>query len=208
MRSFVAMAAFGLAVAISAATSQAATLNFTGNITSADLPFLSGGTFTLAATYGENTTGSTGTASASTFSAQRSGGGTLDYTKAGAIPFNLVFTKDGTNDKLSLTAAYTSLTTGQPSFGVLDLTFTRAGTAGSPLNLTTANVAVMLSGNSTYAGTFVQTNDLTNTIASATLGGTIPVPEPGSIGLLAGLGMFCGCRIYRRRQQKKAEAAV
>ncbi|MFM7040109.1 MAG: PEP-CTERM sorting domain-containing protein [Planctomycetaceae bacterium] len=208
MRSFVAMAAFGLAVAISAATSQAATLNFTGNmITGTDTPpFLANGTFNLLATYNESPTLTEDDATASTLSFQKNGGGTLDYFKPGARQVSIIFGKSGTNDTLRIVGDYRPVPTGE--LAKLDILFTRAQTSGSTLLLNSTNVALMLSNPTTYTGTFFQYDAGDNIASRAILGGTIPVPEPGSIGLLAGLGMFCGRRIYRRRQQKKAEAAV
>lgn len=208
MRSFLAMAAFGLAVALSAATSQAAVLNFTGNMIAAGTdspPFLANGTFNLSVTYDESTT-ATGNATASTLSFQASNGGSLNYSKPAARTVSLTFGKVDTNDTLRIFGDYRPVAGGE--LASLDLTFTRTNTTTTTLVLNAENVAKMLSANTTYTGNFRQFDSNDNVVATAVLSGTIPVPEPGSIGLLAGLGMVCGRRIYRRRQQKKAAAAV
>jgi len=208
MRSFFVLAVAGVAVALSATAVQAATLNFTGNIMATGTnspPFLANGTFNLFVDYPESTTQTNGNATASTFSAQRQGGGTLDYNKPVFLPVSLAFGKAGNNDTLTITGTYTPVTSGQPALGVLSLVFTRAQFSSQTLLLNSTNVAAMLSHPSTYAGTFQQTNG-EQTSATAVLGGSIAVPEPGSISLLAGLGLVCGRRVWRRRQQKQAAA--
>jgi hypothetical protein len=208
MRSLLAMAAFGAIVVMSATTSQAAVLNFTGKMINGtdSPPFLANGNFNLSATYNESTTEHAGNATASTVSFQANGGGNLDYSKPGARTVSLTFDKDGTNDTLKVFGNYRPVGGGE--LAEIDLTFTRSNTTTTRLFLNATNVATMLSAFTTYTGNFRQFDSNDNVVATAVLGGTIPVPEPGSIGLLAGLGMVCGRRIWRRRQQKKAEAAV
>ncbi len=202
MRSLFVLAVAGVAVALSATAAQAATLNFTGDTTGANqLPFLANGTFSLSATYVEavNAT-STALSAPTTFSIQADGGGTLDYVLASGGG-TLSFGTDNGNNTMQVIANVR--TADFSSFGLLDLTFTRA--PGSLLSsfVTSANVATMLSNPTTYQGTFVL-----QTVGEPTafLSGTIPVPEPGSISLLAGLGLVCGRRVWRRRQQKQAAA--
>ena len=208
MRSFFVLAVAGVAVALSATAVQAATLNFTGNMVTGtnSPPFLANGTFNLSVDYPESTTQTNGNATASTFSAERQGGGTLDYNKPVFLPVSLAFGKSGSNDTLTISGTYLPVTSGQPSLGVLSLVFTRAQSSVQTLLLNSTNIASMLSNPTTYAGTFIQTNDGTTAVSTAVLGGTIAVPEPGSIGLLAGLGLVCGRRVWRRRQQKQAAA--
>lgn len=208
MRSFARLALAAFAVAVVATTSQAAILNFSGLMNgTTQAPFLQNGTFSLSVTYNE--TGATnGNATASTFSAQRVGGGMLDYTMLGLAPVSLTFGKNGANDTLTIAGSYGVVTTGQPSFGQLTVTFERAEQTGATLALNSTNIATMLSNPTVYEGRFSQTNNLVTPIATAEFFGTIPVPEPGSIGLLAGLGLVCGRRVWRRRQQKQAAAAV
>lgn len=208
MRSLLAVAAFGAIVAMSATTSQAAVLVFTGKMIAGtdSPPFLANGNFNLSATYDESTTASTGNTTASTISFQADGGGNLNFSKPAARTVSLTFGKDGTNDTLKVLGDYRP--DGGGDLAELDLIFTRSNTTTTTLLLNATNVATMLSAFTTYAGFFRQFDNNDNVVATAVLGGTIPVPEPGSIGLLAGLGMVCGRRIWRRRQQKKAEAAV
>ncbi|MEY3174443.1 MAG: hypothetical protein RLZZ436_2357, partial [Planctomycetota bacterium] len=210
MRSLVMMAAIGLAVATSATTGQAAALNITGNmIGGTDTPpFLANGLFNLSVTFNENGT-STANGSPSTFVAQRDGGGTLNYNKAGAFPLTLTFGKQGTNDTLTIAGTYIIPSSSlQPTFGLLDITYTRPQESAAVLTMSQVNVDRILRPYTTYSGTFKQTADGETIIKQAVLGGEIPVPEPASIGLLAGLGMVCGRRIWRRRQQQQAAAAV
>ena len=206
MRSFARLALAAFAVAIAATTSQAAVLNFSGLMNGAvQSPFLANGTFNLSVTY-DNTTSTNGNATASTFSAQRAGGGTLDYTMLALAPVSLTFGKDGANDTLTIAGSYGVVTSGQPAFGQLTVTFQRAEQTSGTLALNSTNIATMLSNPTVYEGRFSQTNNLVTPIATAEFFGTIPVPEPGSIGLLAGLGLVCGRRVWRRRQQKQAAA--
>jgi hypothetical protein len=201
MRSLFILAVAGVAVALSATAAQAATLNFTGDTgASTELPFLANGTFSLSATYIEAANATSTTLSGpTTFSIQADGGGTLEYSlfSGGTLGFG---TNNGNN---TMTVSGVFATQGLGSIGNLNLTFTRA--PGSLLSsfVTSANVATMLSNPTTYEGTFTLA---TINAEEAVLSGTIPVPEPGSISLLAGLGLVCGRRVWRRRQQKQAAA--
>lgn len=204
MRSFVRLALAAFVVAAVGTTSQAAVLTFSAPMNgTVQSPFLANGTFNLSVTYNE-TTATNGSATASTFSAQRVGGGTLDYSMLTLAPVTLTFGKNGANDSLTIAGSYTALTSGQPAFGQLLVTFERAEQSDLTLALNSTNIATMLSNPTVYEGRFLQTNNLVTALATAEFFGTIPVPEPGSIGLLAGLGMVCGRRVWRRRHQKQA----
>jgi hypothetical protein len=207
MRSFARLALAAFAVAVATTTSQASTLNFTGTVIGGDdPPFLVNGNFNLSATYNENPAQNSGDTTASTISFQASGGGSLNYTKPGVRTVSLTFGKSGTNDTLRIRGDYRPVVGGD--LAELDLTFTRSNTTTTTFALTEANVATMLSAFTTYSGNFRQFDNNDAVVSTAVLGGTIPVPEPGSVGLLAGLGLVCGRRVWRRRQQKQAAAAV
>jgi hypothetical protein len=134
------------------------------------------------------------------------GGGRLDY---GHVSTTLAFGKSGTSDTLTISGTFGAVTVGQPPLGVLSLVLTRGGVGTTALALNSTNVNNMLQAGTTYTGSFFQrTLGSATPIATAQFSGTIPVPEPGSIGLLAGLGLVCGRRVWRRRQQKQAAAAV
>jgi hypothetical protein len=91
---------------------------------------------------------------------------------------------------------------GGSRLGNLSLIFTRPGSLPDQF-VSAANVNTMLSNPTSYDGTFTL---VAGGPGEASFSGTIPVPEPGSISLLAGLGLVCGRRVWRRRQQKQAAA--
>jgi hypothetical protein len=220
MRLFTVAAALVSVVAFSAATGHAATLNFTGTTVNSALVnntqrsttsfFLVGASISLSAEFLDSGN-SSGSLSAASLTMPLNPSGTLTVASPD-VPLTtsaLNFSRDGQNDVLRVDATWFKFSSSPQSLTNLTGTIflTRARTGGSvPLNVDQANVNSMLSAGTTYVGYFDYT-DL-NGLQTVALSGTIPVPEPGSIGLLAGLGMVCGRRIWRRRQQKKAEAAV
>ncbi|MFN9079277.1 MAG: PEP-CTERM sorting domain-containing protein, partial [Planctomyces sp.] len=53
-------------------------------------------------------------------------------------------------------------------------------------------------GNTVSGPSSVTLFDLGLGTVSITLNGSVPVPEPSSIGILAGLGLVVGRRVYKR----------
>jgi hypothetical protein len=206
MKSVVVFAAVAFALAVAPKAGEAGILNFTGQfITGSASPFLVGGDLSLSSTFDEKPGDTNGPVDAGGTAGAASSSGPLSYLLDNGT---LTFGKSGSNDTLRFRGTYVATTSGQPALAVIDLLFSRASTSPSTLTLTDTNVATMLQAGTTYSGTFRRSSNTIDDLGTGVLGGTIPVPEPGSIGLLAGLGMVCGRRIWRRRQQKKAAAAV
>jgi len=213
MRSALKLAAFVLAVAATAVTGQAAVLNFSGAATGGSLSpiqaagFLAGATaFDLSVTYNESTTNSA-SVNASVLKIKLAGGAERTFTGGTSGSLNIL----SGNKDLKVTVNYFNLgaSAGEPALGTLDVTFTKL-TALASGSVTAANVNQIFVPLTTYQGNIY--NGLIigspNLTGSANLAGSIAVPEPGSIGLLAGLGMVAGRRVWRRRQQKKAESVA
>jgi hypothetical protein len=213
MRIALKLAAFVLAVAATAVTGQAAVLNFAGSATGGSLSpvqaagFLAGATaFELSVTYDESATNSANV-TASELKIKLAGGGERIFTGGTSGTLNIL----SGNKDLKVTVNYFNFgaAAGEPVNGNLDITFTKLTALGSG-SVTAANVSQIFVPLTTYQGNIYNGLILgsPNLNGSANLAGFIPVPEPGSVGLLAGLGMVAGRKVWRRRQQKKAESAV
>ena len=210
------MAALVAVVAVYAPTGQAANVSFSGvlsNATNTGVSVLSNGdAFTLNLEFSENTTGTTTTLSSSlttlTINTATAGVKTLVFG-TGSTGNITLSTPAGGNTQAAVSISFTdnsNFGTPQPIGGTLNFTMIGSRVI-SPLTLTQANMSQIFSGNSTYSGSLVNvfiTTPPSN--SSADLNGTIPVPEPGSIGLLTGLGCVVGRRLSRRRQQKQTSA--
>ena len=214
MRSALKLAAFVLAVAATAVTGQAAILSFSGAATGGSLSpvqaagFLAGATaFELSIDYDESATNSTTSFNSSELKIKLAGGAERTFTGGDSGSLSIL----SGNKDLKVTVNYFNLnpTTGEPALGTLDITFTKL-TALASGSITAANVNQIFVPLTTYQGNIYNgvIQGSPNLLGSANLAGSIAVPEPGSIGLLAGLGMVAGRRVWRRRQQKKAESVA
>lgn len=213
MRICLKLAAIVFAVAATTATSQAAVLTFSGAATggstnAGQLPgFLADAeSFDLSVTYNESAS-NTASVTGSTLKVKLSGGQERIFTGGTTGSVGLL----SGNKDLKITVNYFNLTAaaGEPNFGNLDITFTKLTALGSSA-VNAANVAQFFVPYTTYLGNLDNGTifGTPNTTGSAHFAGSIPVPEPGSVGLLTGLGMVVGRRVWRRRPQKKSESAV
>jgi len=214
MKSVLRLAAFVLAAAVSAATGQAAILSFSGlatpGIVSPSTPagFLDGASsFSLLVNYNESATSTTTSINSSVLTIFRSTGSPKVFL--GAQPGSQMLFAAGNPTTLTVSMNYLNIANAggaEPVTGSLTLNFTGGGQLPNTA-LTAANISQLLAAGTVYSGTITGLNGLFAP-GAASFNGAIPVPEPGSIGLLTGLGMVAGRRIWRRRQQKKAEAAA
>jgi hypothetical protein len=210
MKNVLTMAALVAAVACSAATAQAANVTFTGvlnGVSNAGQTVLSNGdTFTLNLDFNAANASTTSVTTATTLTidtalagvktlALGSGSGSITLTEP---------TATSTQAAVSITFTDNSaIGSAQPQSATFTLNLTREQLF-APMHVTQANMSQIFSGNSSYTGSLA--NLIITTPFSSSGGnfsGTIPVPEPGSIGLLAGLGCVVGRRLWRRRQQKQ-----
>ncbi len=219
MKNVLTMAALVAAVAVYAPAGQAANVSFSGvlsNVSNASNGFAvlsNGDAFTLNLQFAE--TGN----STSSLTSLTSSLTTLTINTAAAGVKTLVFgsgstgtialsTPPGGDTEAAVTINFSNsanIGTSQPSAGVFS--FTMVGTSAIPALVTQANMSQIFSGNSVYEGTLANFTIFSpSSLSSADITGTIPVPEPGSIGLLTGLGCVVGRRLWRRRQQKQASA--
>jgi hypothetical protein len=219
MKNVLTMAALVAAVAVYAPTGQAANVSFSGvlsNVSNAPTGFAvlsNGDAFTLNLEFAE-TSNNTSTLTSPTSSLT-----TLTINTAAAGVKTLVFGSGSTgtitlttpqrgNTEAAVTINFSNAAnfgTSQPTGG--SFSFTMVGTSAIPAQVTQANMSQIFSGNSVYEGTLANFTIFNpGSQSSADVSGTIPVPEPGSIGLLTGLGCVVGRRLWRRRQQKQTSA--
>lgn len=211
MKSLLRMVALAVAVAASARSGQAAFLQFSGvTIAHPNGPgsagvLQPGNQFTLFVEFAESSGSSRSIAATSTLEILTGSG--LKTLRMNSVDAAGTITITAPNQiSLSIDFDDPTAAAGQPTTGTLSMTITAPG-ANVPAVLSQANVSAIVRPFATYAGalTGVRFQGVSG-VSRAGFAGTIPVPEPGSISLLAGLGLVCGRRVWRRRQQKQAAA--
>jgi len=217
MKNVLTMAALVAAVAVYAPTGQAANVSFSGvlsGVSNTGNNVLSNGdTFTLNLEFTPTTTStSTLSSNLTTLTINTAGRGTKTLvfgpTSTGGITLS---TPTGGKTQAAVTISFSNnanFGTSQPIGGTFNLTMVGT-TVISPLQVTQANMSRIFAPLSTFSGTLSNlfiTNPLST--SSGSFAGSIAVPEPGSIGLLTGLGCVVGRRLWRRRQQKQTVAAT
>ena len=211
MKSFLTLVAFVLAVAPGAATSQGAILNIAG-LTKAPASGLMGffqadREFQLSVDYNEAPSAATVDINSSSLIVQTDSGpktfvfGTSSLGNSSSGSMTITASRKAL--QININYRNGAAASDQPREGAFSLLI--SGDAVTTGFLTAESVNTIVRGGSTYTGELSAT--LRNGDEGYTLfDGSIPVPEPGSIGLLTGLGMVVGRRVWRRRQLRKAEA--
>ncbi|MFM7058108.1 MAG: PEP-CTERM sorting domain-containing protein [Planctomycetota bacterium] len=207
MRTVLRVAAMVLAAAVSAGTGQAAILTIAGvTVPNSDGTILQNGkAFSLSVTYNDAGTATT-TVQNSTLTVDTNAGLKTFVFGAGSSGTLTLTGADPTVLQININYTNGSAPSGQPLVGTL--TFSVAGaTKLTNTDLTEANVGRILQAGNTYSGSLGGVVLVGGTgVGNTSFAGVLAVPEPGSIGLLAGLGLVCGRRVWRRRQQKQAAA--
>jgi hypothetical protein len=188
-----------LAVISTATSSQAGVLGFTGTTTSGSSAPLNSKAWSLALTYTENLSGSAAAITAATLTI---GTETFLLNTGFGTPQIVVTPVTGANnDQLGITAFFSNSTpggVGNGGFSFLNLivngTADITGLAASDANIQAlgAKIATPVTGGFAFG-----------TGLNATLNGSVPAPEPGSIALLSGLGLIVGRRMLKRRAAKQ-----
>ncbi|MEY2726772.1 MAG: hypothetical protein RLZZ458_2639 [Planctomycetota bacterium] len=220
MKNVLTMAALVAAVAVYAPTGQAANVSFSGvlnGVTNIGQNVLADGdSFTLDLDFTPtNTSTANVITNLTTLTITSIGRGTktlvFNAGSTGGITLSTISTPNGNKTQAAVNLSFTdnaNFNTNQPIGGTFN--FVMIGTSViNPLEVTQANMSRIFSPLSTFSGTLTNlfiTNPASN--SSGSFSGAIAVPEPGSIGLLTGLGCVVGRRLWRRRQQKQTVAAT
>ena len=214
MKSVLRIALFIAATTVSALTGQAANVSFIGVLSSGTAPFATGQQYTLNIDFQPG--GLTATMDPTTTLVVHSSSGTKTFefgppvlvlgsltSASGSLTLDPVSQRKITID---IKFANNNAASGQPGLGNLLLEVTGSTPIGS---LSETNVAAIIRPGSTVTGGLSAVYFVGGpSNVGAGMNGTIPVPEPGSIGLLAGLGCVVGRRLWRRRAAGKAPAAA
>jgi hypothetical protein len=207
MRVIFSLAALFAVLAVSASHATAANVTFSG-LTAAPVStsglFQIGKNFTLSVDYDEDA-GASGNVTGSTLSVETNTGIKTFILGDGAGTLSLL-AGDPTVLQISISYDNPNAAAGQPYGGTLLMNVT--GASQIPRVLSAANVAQIVRGGNAYSGnlTSVSMNGSPAGLSRTGFSGTLAVPEPGSIGLLTGLGCVVGRRLWRRRQQKQTSA--
>jgi len=188
-----------LTVISTAASSQAGVLGFTGTTTSGSSTPFASQAWALAVTYTQNLSGATAAITAATLTI---GTETFTLNTGFGTPQIAVTPVTGVNnDQMTLQGFFNNSTpggVGNGGFSFLNLTLAGTadivGTAASDTNIQALGAKI----GTPISGTFAFGTGL-----SATLNGSVPAPEPGSIALLSGLGLIVGRRMLKRRAAKQ-----
>lgn len=208
MRTTLRLAAMVFAAVVSAGVGQAANLfEITGltGPTSDGTVLQNGKSFSLSISY-DNSTSSTASVLNSTLTVDTNAGLKTFVFGAGSSGTLSLTANDPTVLQINIGYVNAGAGAGQPIVGTLAFNVTGASKLSNNL-LTAANVGQIVQAGNSYSGTL---NGVilsgVGGVGNTSFNGTLAVPEPGSIGLLAGLGLVCGRRVWRRRQQKQAAA--
>ncbi len=207
MKNVLTMAALVAAVAVYAPTGQAANVTFSG-VTSSNSTlgnFQSGNAFTISIDYTPVTSGTVASVTGSTLTISTNSG---DKTFLGGTGSMTLGAGNPTPLNINISYDNSSAAVGQPYNGNLTLTVTPV--SGVFTIASQANIESIIRPLSAYGGDIKGVVFAPGTFSSpkdaVSFSGSIAVPEPGSIGLLTGLGCVVGRRLWRRRQQKQASA--
>lgn len=209
MKKLLTMAALVAAVACSAATVQAANVTLSGYTSSNSSlgNFQALRTFTLSVDYNPNNSGNTATIKNSTLTISTDSGNKVFSFGTGSSGSITLGAGNPTPATISITYKNPSAVSGSgvPLLGslVLHVSHPHAGlyTVASQANID----SIIRPGSSYYSGS-ISDVDFTTNVFDPVDSVSFAIPEPGSIGLLAGLGCVVGRRLWRRRQQKPAAA--
>jgi len=207
MKTVLRVAAMVLAAAVSAGVGQAAVLEIAGltGPTSDGTILQNGKSFSLSITYNDSAT-STANVQTSTLTVDTNAGLKTFVFGAGSTGTLSLTANNPTVLQINIGYVNGGASTGQPIVGTLSFTVTGATKLSNTL-LTEANVGQIVKPGNAFSGTLnAVILSGVGGVGNTSFNGILAVPEPGSIGLLTGLGLVCGRRVWRRRQQKQAAA--